>query len=72
MLIEVDDDFKRKIAEELTSGFIYREYEDRCPRLTAADFSHDKAVELYRIDVYFRSRVEHLVSGVMGIIGKHM
>lgn len=70
MNIEVDDRYLQSIHDELTEGFIFREYQLEHPQLTANYM--EKAAELYHVDPHFHHKVDGLVAGVMGIIQKHI
>jgi len=57
-----------KIRDELTKGFIYREYQVINPQMTA-NFLSD-AVTKYRTDDLFNARVDSTVAAVIDIIHK--
>ena len=70
MRIEVEDDYLRRLHDELIDGLICREYQLERPQLTADFF--DRAVEHYHSDHYFHHRVDSLTVGIMTIIQKHV
>lgn len=60
---------QRKLEDELTNGFICREYADFYGVMDY-DFK-EKAIEKYRSDPRFNARVKYAVSGIMALVVKY-
>ena len=62
---------KDEICQELTKGFILREYYMMFPEMQIMGDIEEKAIEKYQMDPYFHARVDTVVNSIMSIVGKY-
>lgn len=62
-----------KLYDELTDGIIIREYQVSFPSMAITGFEREKqkAINMYKMDPMFHTRVASLVSGIISLVQKN-